>query len=128
MAAGVGVDKHVGQRIRARRREIGLSQMELAASMDVSFQQVQKYEVGANRASAARLLELGRVLDVPVSYFFEGLEADWERGGPDLVMALLSDADTTELRAAYRRISDQAARSAVLAAVRALADVANEAD
>jgi len=67
------VDRHVGQRIRARRKMIGLSQSTLADALGLTFQQVQKYENGANRVSASKLYETARCLDVPVSYFFEGL-------------------------------------------------------
>ncbi len=67
------VDVHVGQRIRARRKTVGLSQSTLADALGLTFQQVQKYENGANRVSASKLYETARCLGVPVSYFFEGL-------------------------------------------------------
>lgn len=67
------VDRHVGQRIRARRKMIGLSQSNLAEALNLTFQQIQKYERGANRVSASKLYETARCLGVPVSYFFEGL-------------------------------------------------------
>ena len=65
------VDKHVGTRLRTRRTLLGLSQTALADSLDLTFQQVQKYEKGSNRIGASRLYQIGRVLDVPVAYFFE---------------------------------------------------------
>lgn len=67
-------DVFVGARIRARRLEIGLSQEVLGEKIGVSFQQVQKYEKGANRVGAGRLRQLGEALDVEPSYFFEGLK------------------------------------------------------
>lgn len=67
------VDRHVGLRIRLRRKEIGLSQEKLGESLGITFQQVQKYERGANRISASKLWETARALRVPVSYFYEGL-------------------------------------------------------
>src|SRR5271168_2400962 len=66
------IDKHVGARVRMRRLMIGMSQGKLGDALDVTFQQVQKYEKGANRIGASRLQQLARVLDVPPSYFFEG--------------------------------------------------------
>ncbi|MBT6431058.1 MAG: helix-turn-helix transcriptional regulator [Rhodospirillaceae bacterium] len=68
------VDAHVGTRLRTRRTLLGLSQTALADSLDLTFQQVQKYEKGSNRIGASRLYQIGRVLDVPVAYFFEEME------------------------------------------------------
>ena len=67
------VDVHVGKQLRTQRALFGLSQTDLAKQLDITFQQLQKYESGANRISAGRLWEAGKVLGVPVSYFFEGL-------------------------------------------------------
>ena len=64
------VDKHVGHRLRVRRKELGLSQNRLAEAIGVTFQQIQKYERGANRVVASRLYDLAAALDVPVNYFF----------------------------------------------------------
>lgn len=69
------VNEHIGRRLRFRRRVLGLSQGKLASAVGVTFQQVQKYEQATNRMSAARVYEMARALDVPVAYFFEGLEA-----------------------------------------------------
>ncbi len=68
------VDVHVGSRLRARRRELEISQSQLAAKAGVTFQQIQKYERGVNRVSASSLWDFSRALGVPVGYFFEGLE------------------------------------------------------
>ncbi|MDO5603529.1 MAG: helix-turn-helix transcriptional regulator [Paracoccus sp. (in: a-proteobacteria)] len=67
------VDVHVGTRIRHRRWLIGMTQQQLADQVGIKFQQIQKYETGANRVSASRLWDIGKALDVPVSFFFEGL-------------------------------------------------------
>ena len=67
------IDIHVGRRLRARRRLLGLTQETLASAVDIKFQQIQKYESGANRVSASRLWALAKALDVPVSYFFDGM-------------------------------------------------------
>jgi transcriptional regulator with XRE-family HTH domain len=66
------VDTHIGQKIRARRILLGLSQTELADAADISFQQIQKYEKGTNRVGASRLQQFSQALGVPPSYFFEG--------------------------------------------------------
>src|ERR1700685_1676980 len=66
------VDIHVGQKIRARRNLLGLSQTELADAAGITFQQIQKYEKGANRVGAGRLMQFSEALGVPPSYFFEG--------------------------------------------------------
>ena len=69
-------DRHVGSRIRERRVMLGLSQQQLAQMIGVTYQQAHKYERGLNRISAGRLYEIAQVLNVPVSWFFEGLAAD----------------------------------------------------
>jgi transcriptional regulator with XRE-family HTH domain len=69
-------DRHVGARIRERRVMMGLSQQQLAKMIGVTYQQAHKYERGLNRISAGRLFEIGQVLGVPVSWFFEGLAPD----------------------------------------------------
>lgn len=68
------VDVHVGGQLRSQRVLYGLSQSELAKLLDITFQQLQKYETGSNRMSASRLWHASRVLGVPVSFFFEGLD------------------------------------------------------
>lgn len=70
------VDDHVGERIRERRTELGRTQEDLGRALNISYQQVQKYETAANRVSAGRLYELARELDVDISYFFAGYEED----------------------------------------------------
>ena len=67
------IDLHLGRRLRRRRRLLGLTQQQLALAVGIRFQQIQKYECGANRISAARLWQLSEALDVPVSYFYDGL-------------------------------------------------------
>lgn len=68
------VDIHVGKQLQARRTLCGLSQAELADRLDITFQQLQKYETGNNRMAAGRLWQASKVLGVPVEYFFEGLD------------------------------------------------------
>jgi len=70
---GNDIDLHLGKRLRRRRRLLGLTQQQLASTVGVRFQQIQKYECGANRISAARLWRLSEALEVPVGYFYDGL-------------------------------------------------------
>lgn len=99
------IDIHVGKRLRRRRRLLGLTQDNLASQVGVRFQQIQKYECGANRISAARLFELSEVLNVPVQYFYEGLsEHDPIYGTPRtdaLAPDVLSKKETMDLVRAY---------------------------
>src|ERR1700733_13754476 len=73
---GRGVDRHVGERIRHRRAEMGLTQEDMGRVLGISYQQIQKYETGTNRISAGRLFEVGRALTVDVSYFFDGFDSE----------------------------------------------------
>ncbi|HEY2707673.1 MAG TPA: helix-turn-helix transcriptional regulator [Caulobacteraceae bacterium] len=70
------IDFHLGKRMRRRRRLLGLTQQQLAEACGVRFQQIQKYECGANRVSAARLWRIAGALEVPMNYFFEGLATE----------------------------------------------------
>jgi transcriptional regulator with XRE-family HTH domain len=67
------IDLHIGKRLRRRRRLLGLTQQQLACAVGVRFQQIQKYECGANKVSASRLWRLAEALEVPIAYFYEGL-------------------------------------------------------
>src|SRR3954464_1862524 len=78
------IDRHVGIRIRMRRKELGISQEKLAESIGLTFQQIQKYERAANRVSASKLWELARALEISIPYFYEGLSAE---DGPVTSMA-----------------------------------------
>ncbi len=74
------VDAHVGERVRNRRTELGRTQEHLAIELEISYQQVQKYETGANRISAGRLYQVARKLGIEVAYFFEGLNEGADAG------------------------------------------------
>lgn len=78
------IDTYIGTRIRIRRNLLGLSQEDLAKSMGLSFQQIQKYERGANRISGSRMWQLARLLNVPVSYFYGGVEQSLSAQGVDI--------------------------------------------
>ncbi|MAL80499.1 MAG: DNA-binding protein [Sneathiella sp.] len=112
------VDDHVGERIRERRTMMGLTQEHLAKALDISYQQVQKYETGANRVSAGRLYEIAKRLEVDVAYFFEHLEPSTasiplEHGG--------KNRSTIELVRNYSEIEEPAVRSAVSGLIKSLA-------
>lgn len=91
------VDIHVGKRLKQIRTLRRMSQTDVAKRLNLSFQQIQKYEIGSNRIAASRLFELSRILDVPTSYFFEGLtDADpvpTRDSGLDIVNALAAIED-----------------------------------
>lgn len=79
-------DKHVGARVRMRRLQLGLSQEKLADGLDLTFQQVQKYEKGMNRIGASRMQQIATILKVPVSFFFEELPAIKIDGAPSTLI------------------------------------------
>lgn len=123
------VDRHVGVRVRLRRQMMGMSQEKLGEELGVTFQQVQKYERGANRIGAGRLWHLARVLEVPVSFFFDGVSATGEQptgfaegDQTPMVNSFLQSADGVALAQAFSRISDPKVRRRVLELVRAMAD------
>jgi transcriptional regulator with XRE-family HTH domain len=80
------IDAHVGARVRLRRQWLKLSQEKLANALGITFQQVQKYERGDNRIGASRLYDMARALDVPVGYFFDGLDTPEEADRPALLI------------------------------------------
>lgn len=100
------IDVHVGKMIRARRRAIGVSQHELAPAIGVTFQQIQKYELGSNRVSASKLFGIAQALGVPVASFFADLEED---GADPSALSEFGDFlvlnGSTELIKAYRDLS-----------------------
>ena len=122
------VDLHVGARIRMRRRSLGLTQQQLAEQLGLTFQQVQKYERGANRVSASKLYEISRALQTPVSYFFEGLadrgstDADEARGAEQSIRDFLLTSEGQELASLYPLITQSKLRRQVLELVRSIAE------
>jgi transcriptional regulator with XRE-family HTH domain len=102
------IDLHVGKRLRRRRRLLGLTQQQLAETVGIRFQQIQKYECGANRISASRLFELSEALHVPVQYFFEGLnELDRDNEHAELLAPdVMSMKETMDLVRAYYKLSE----------------------
>jgi transcriptional regulator with XRE-family HTH domain len=129
------IDVHVGARIRLRRTLLGMSQERLGEALGLTFQQVQKYERGVNRVGASRLFDLSRVLDVPISFFFDdmpdsvagsfggqsgrrsGTFADTQEGFGD---DTLNRRETLELVRAYYRITDPAIRKRVFDLIKSM--------
>lgn len=105
------VDVHVGKRIRQRRWMNGTTQQQLAEAVGIKFQQIQKYETGMNRVSASRLWDIAHVLVVPVSFFFDGLDAE---GGEtlqgDVPSDVLTDKEALELLRSYYAIPENQRR------------------
>ena len=127
------VDLHVGARIRMRRRSQGVSQEKLAEALGLTFQQVQKYERGANRVSASKLYEIAAMLRAPVAYFFDGLadpagEADDDsRGGDErAVHAFLMTSEGLELARSFTLVPRGRVRRRLLELIRALGDEGEE--
>jgi transcriptional regulator with XRE-family HTH domain len=127
------VDVHVGSRVRLRRTLLGMSQERLGDALGLTFQQVQKYERGANRIGASRLHELSRVLDVPVAYFFEEMASgggaarprDLAEGAPaEFERDPMTKRETLELVRAYNKITDAHLRRRIFELVKAAAKAA----
>ena len=123
------VDLHVGGRVRMRRKMLGVSQERLAEALGLTFQQVQKYERGANRVSASKLYEIARFLGAPVAYFFEGLSDPSVKGAPSadevseqFVHDFLMTPEGLELAASFPRIKRGRLRRRILDLVRSLVE------
>jgi transcriptional regulator with XRE-family HTH domain len=122
------VDLHVGARVRMRRKFLGMSQEGLAESIELTFQQVQKYERGSNRISASKLFEISTALKAPVAYFFEGygqneaVEGFSESESEQFVHGFLMTTEGIELAEAFPRIKNAKHRRRILELVRALAE------
>ena len=130
------IDVHVGTRVRLRRTLLGMSQERLGEALGLTFQQVQKYERGVNRVGASRLFDLSRILDVPISFFFDDMPdslaaafggqpsgrriagfADTQDGLAD---DTLNRRETLELVRAYYRITDPAVRKRVFDLIKSM--------
>ncbi|PIE14932.1 MAG: transcriptional regulator [Rhodobacterales bacterium] len=97
------VDVHVGKRIRHRRWLVGMTQQQLAEKVGIKFQQIQKYETGMNRVSASRLWDISDALDVPVSFFFDGLRDGQAAPGENSVIPadIMADKEALDLVRSY---------------------------
>lgn len=131
------VDIHVGSRVRLRRTLLGLSQEKLGDAVGLTFQQIQKYERGANRIGASRLFQLSRILDVPISFFFDELPAALKTTQGQIVWGLrerdqkalepdpLARRETLELVRAYYRISSPRVRKRLFELTKSLASASS---
>jgi transcriptional regulator with XRE-family HTH domain len=123
------IDRHVGSRVRMRRMMLGMSQEKLGDALGLTFQQVQKYEKGANRIGASRLQQISQILQVPVSFFFEGApsqrtdrpEGFAEAPSPAYVSDFLATSDGLALTKAFVRIKDAKLRRRIVDLVEQIA-------
>jgi len=132
------VDIHVGARVRLRRTLLGMSQEKLGDAVGLTFQQIQKYERGANRIGASRLYEFSRILDVPVSFFFEDMPDNLKTPEGRLAAGLqasepdpadpdpMAKRETLELVRAYYRIGSARVRKRLFELTKALAGAGSE--
>ncbi len=132
------IDIHVGSRVRLRRTLLGMSQEKLGDAIGLTFQQVQKYERGANRIGSSRLFDLSRVLDVPVSFFFDDMPAEISRSTPGNDVGLaensaesyaadpLAKRETLELVRAYYQIDEPSVRKRLFDLAKALASTSEK--
>ena len=121
------IDRHVGLRIRLRRKELGISQEKLAECIGLTFQQVQKYERAANRVSASKLWEMARALNTSIGYFYEGLPARPElaRSERSALEDFLLSSEGAELARYFPRIARPGVRRQILELVRTMATEAD---
>jgi transcriptional regulator with XRE-family HTH domain len=122
-------DTHVGQRVRTRRLMLGMSQSNVADALGVTFQQLQKYEKGINRISASRLQHISQILQVPVTFFFEGApnvpgeeRAQTDAPFPQFVSDYLVTSDGLNLTKAFMQIRDPKLRRSIVNLVEQIAD------
>jgi transcriptional regulator with XRE-family HTH domain len=133
------IDIHVGGRVRLRRTILGMSQEKLGESLGLTFQQVQKYERGSNRIGASRLYDLSRVLDVPISFFYEDMTPETAGQSPRLRAGLgeapptpyretdpMARRETLELVRAYYKVKDPLVRKRIFELCKAMAHADEE--
>jgi transcriptional regulator with XRE-family HTH domain len=128
--AANAIDRKLGQRVRSRRLEIGMSQERLAELLGVTFQQVQKYEKGVNRIAASRLHDIALALDMPVARFFEGLTskvaAGIDESGRESIEDALATPEGMHLMTLFASIKSAKVRRRVVELVRALTEEGSE--
>jgi transcriptional regulator with XRE-family HTH domain len=123
------IDKYVGSRVRMRRMMLGMSQEKLGKSLNLTFQQVQKYEKGTNRIGASRLQQISNILQVPVSFFFEGAPDQanspnslGEAPSPAYVSDFLATSDGLALTQSFMKIKDGKLRRRIVDLVQQIAE------
>ena len=122
------IDKHVGSRVRMRRMMLGMSQEKLGDALGLTFQQIQKYEKGTNRVGASRIQQISEILQVPVSFLFEGgpsgttsAESFREGTSPAYVSDFLATSEGLALTRAFTRITDAKLRRSIVEMVEQIA-------
>jgi transcriptional regulator with XRE-family HTH domain len=124
------VDKHVGERIRMRRIMCEMTQVELGYELGITFQQVQKYETGANRIGASRLYHTAQILDVPPGFFFEDISGSKSRAGtsglPDYLVDVMGTALGKRLVQALARVPDTRMRTSLVQLIEGMANQHSE--
>ncbi len=122
------IDRHVGARVRMRRLLVSMSQERLGDALGITFQQIQKYEKGANRIGASRLQQIAKILGVPVEFFFDGAPSGdvgatglAEMPQPSLVSDFMSTSEGVQLTRAFVRIEDPQVRRRLIDLVESLA-------
>ena len=128
------IDIHVGERFKQRRTLLGLSQIQVADTLGITFQQIQKYEKGTNRVSASRLVDMANILDVNIMYFFDEMPASVSKQSPRLRANLMEDPfkditdnpmtkrETLTLVRAYYKITDEKKRRSIITLCKSLAE------
>ena len=124
------IDVHVGARVKLRRMLLGMSQEALGKALGLTFQQIQKYEKGANRIGASRIFEMSKLLDVPIQYFYddygdmigERVTGMAESDSGDTFMALVNSPDGVELCRYFAAIADPQVKKRVLDLVKTIAE------
>ncbi|GAB4530484.1 MAG: helix-turn-helix transcriptional regulator [Parvularculaceae bacterium] len=123
------VDQHVGQRVRYQRNILGMSQDKLGEALGLTFQQVQKYEKGANRIGASRLWQIAKTLNVPVSFFFEGLNQNAAQGFAEEADGwageYIASAEGMQLCRYFSAIEEPQIRKRLLDLVKSLAETSS---
>jgi transcriptional regulator with XRE-family HTH domain len=134
------IDVHVGQRIRQRRTLLGLSQTTLGDAIGLTFQQIQKYERGANRVSSSRMFDIAKVLDVTIAYFYEDMTAKTASNSPAVLAGVSEDdlpeidfakdpmakRETLEFVRAYYKIPETSARKQLASLIKVLSKTAED--
>jgi transcriptional regulator with XRE-family HTH domain len=122
------IDRHIGQRVRARRLQIAMSQEKLGDKLGITFQQVQKYEKGVNRIGSGRLADIARILGVPVAWFYAGApglpDADAAEPALDLYAQIFATREGVRLARAFLAIADPRMRAAIVQVAEAAAGAA----
>lgn len=131
------IDAYVGSQVKLRRSVVGMSQTELAKRLGITFQQVQKYEKGANRIGASRLYLISEILEVPVQFFFEGVESVMEgqvtadgsidKGEVDKVEEFIRSPSGIDLCRSFVSIDEPKLRRRVMALVKSIAGAEDDA-